>query len=163
MENSLTPAGRVRRQLKAGRPRKILNVELTTFDALHRLVNEADRARGMMREAGLDPNDINLALIYRTPEKPGFEQIGRYKFLPQPGETMMEFFSGFEQQEKDTRVQYLGILWFQMDHESPGAKLLGRPEAVSWVTQFVAGPEAEQFQFAARNHFITGGHKTHDN
>ena len=162
MEASLTPAGRVHRQLKAGRPRKTLNVALSTFDALHRLVNEADRARAMMRKAGLDPNDIKLALIYCTPEKPGFEQIGRYKFLPQPGETM-EFFSGFEQEEKDSRVQYMGILWVQLDHESAGAKLLGRPEPVVWVTQFIAGPKAEEKLFAARNHFITGGSKAHDN
>ena len=159
MEKSLTPAGRVRRRLKAGRPR---NIALSTFDALHRLVNEADRARTMMQEAGLDPNDIKLALIYCTPEKPGFEETVGYKWLPQPGETM-EFFTRFEKEATETPFLYLGILWLQMDHESPGAKALGRPEPVVWVTQFIAGPKAEEKLFAARNHFITGGSKAHDN
>jgi hypothetical protein len=162
MEKSLTPAGRVRRQLKAGRPRKVLGVALSTFDALHRLVNEADRARTMMLEAGLDPNDIKVALIYCTPEKPGFEETVGYKWLPQPGETM-EFFARFESEAEETPLLYLGILWLQMDHESAGAKVLGMPEPVVWVTQFVAGPRAEEKLFMARNHFITGGSKAHDN
>jgi hypothetical protein len=162
MEKSLTPAGRVRRQLKAGRPRKILNAALSTFEALNRLVNEADRARTMMREAGLDPNDIKLALIYCTPEKQGFEEIGRYKFLPPPQETM-EFFNSFEELIQETPVLYMGILWLQMDHESALAKSFGKAEPVVWVTQFVAGPKAEEKLFAARNHFITGGSKAHEN
>jgi len=161
MEKSMTPAGRVRRQLKAGRPRKTLNVALSTFDALHRLVNEADRARTTMVEAGLDPNDIKLALIYCTPEKPGFENTASYKWLPQPGETM-EFFTRFENEATETPHLYLGILWRQMDHESAGAKALRRAEPVVWVTQFIAGPKAEERLFAARNHFITGGSKAHD-
>ncbi len=162
MEKSLTPAGRVRRQLKAGRPRKSLNIPLSTFEALHRIVNEADRARAMMREAGLDPNDIRLALVHCTPDKPGFEETVGYRWLPQPGETM-EFFARFESEARDTPLLYLGILWLQMDHESAGAKALGMPEPVVWVTQFIAGPKAEEKLFMARNHFITGGSKAHDN
>jgi hypothetical protein len=162
MEALLTAAGRVRRQLKAGRPRKIRNVVLSTFDALHRLVNEAENARTRMVGAGLDPNDIKLALVYCTPEKPGFEGAVAYKWLPQPGETM-EFFARFESEATETPLLYLGILWRQMDHESAGAKALRKPEPVVWVTQFVAGPKAEEMLFAARDHFITGGSKAHDN
>jgi hypothetical protein len=162
MEDSLTPAGRVRRQLKAGRPRKILNAVLPIHEAVMRIVNEADRARGMMRAAMLDPDDIRLALIYCAPEKPGFEEAVAYKWLPGPAETA-DFFNGIEQQAKDTPLLYLGILWCQMDRESPGAKATGKPEPVAWVTQFVAGPKAEKMQRAARDHFITGGSKAHDN
>jgi hypothetical protein len=116
----------------------------------------------MMLEAGLDPNDIKLALIFCTPEKPGFEEAVGYRWLPHAGETM-EFFARFENEAKETPLLYLGIMWLQMDHESPGAKALGRPEPVVWVTQFIAGPKAEERQFAARNHFIMGGSKAHDN
>jgi hypothetical protein len=162
MEKSLTPAGRVRRQLKAGRPRKIMNIALSTFEALRRLVDEAARARAAMREAGLEADDIALALIYATPEKPGFETFVSYKWLPQSGETAT-FFADCGREAKDTPVLYLGILWRQFDRESLGAKALGMPEPVVWVTQFLAGQKAEERLFAARNHFIMGGSKAHDN
>jgi len=158
MQNSLTPAARVRRQLKAGRPRKILNQQLTALDAVQRITNEADRARGMMLKAGLNPDDIRLALIYCTPMKPGFEQAADYKWLPAPSE-LGSYLTAFENIAKTDVLLFLGILWFQRDHTAKDDS----EKQVAWVTQFLAGPMAEKQLFAARDSFVRGGSKFQDN
>lgn len=155
MEANLTPSARVRRQLKAGRPRKIINRVIPTLEAVTRIADEADRAERMMQAEGLNPADIHLALIYCTPEKPGFEQIGSYKWLPAPGE-IGKFITALEDIAKTTAVLFLGILWYQADPDA-------QEKGVAWVTQFLAGPEAEKRLFAARDYFVRGGSKTQDN
>jgi hypothetical protein len=158
MEAQLTGAARVRRQLKAGRPRKIKNEQLPTMAALLRVVQEADRARTLMQKYGCDPTHIHLALIYCTPEKPGREDAVGYKWLPSPGDTG-RFFDFFDARAKDTPVFYLGVLWFQ---EDPEAREKNQPWQVAWVTQFVAGPEAEKRQSAARDAFVCSGFSLRD-
>ena len=71
MEEAISAAARVRRQLKAGRPRKTRSLQLNTFEAMGRIVNEADRARGLMRGAGLDPSDENEIYLKSTVRKLG--------------------------------------------------------------------------------------------
>ena len=155
MEEILTPAARVRRQLKAGRPPKITNRVIPTLEAVMRIADEADRARGMMRAERLNPDDIHLALIYCTPEKKGAEQTVGFKWLPAPG-SIGKFITTFEKMgEKDT-VLFLGILWHQTTKEGPA-------EGVAWVTQFMAGGEAEKRQTAARDYFVNHGSKLQDN
>lgn len=159
MEKSLTAASRVRRSLKAGSPRRIHNVRLTHTEAILRLVTEANKARGLMRAEGLDPDDINCALIFCTPELPGFENSVRYKWLPAPGQTS-QFFDWFEDESKKAALLFLGILWNQEDRE---ARAKGEDGSVSWVRQFLAGPEAERRLLAARDFFVSGGSKILDN
>ncbi len=81
---------------QGGPSRKIRNVALTTFEAVRRIVDEADRARAMMRDKELEPDDIKLALIYCTPEKPGFEDSVGYKWLPAP-QDIGKFFTAFDE------------------------------------------------------------------
>jgi hypothetical protein len=153
MEAALTPAAKVRRQLKAGRPSKIANQTLTAFDALQRVVNEADRARAMMVRAGLSPDDVHLALIVRTDETVGL------RWLPQPGTPdAAEYFSSIV--KITPAPTFLGILWHQAD-DAAAAK--GQPRDVVWVTQFMAGDDAERLMLAVRDFFVAGGHKTQDN
>lgn len=153
MEKTLTAAARVRRRLKAGRPAKIRNEKLSALQAISRLATEADKARNVMREEGLEPEDIKLALIYSTSENFGC------KWLPAPSD-IPAFFAHFEGLSATTEVWFLGILWYQRDAE---AAARGESGDVSWVTQFVAGEAAEKVQFAVRDYFVRGGHKTQDN
>lgn len=122
------PAARVRRQLKAGRKRTTHSLDLNSFAALGRIVDEADRARNLMGEAGLDPNDVRLGLIIRT----GPNLL--CKPLPAPEQTG----PFFEAVAKMAGAQFLGILWEQTDR---GAEAKGRPGFVCWITPFSAKPE----------------------
>ncbi|MGA7257951.1 MAG: hypothetical protein WBX09_15010 [Terracidiphilus sp.] len=135
MEEAISAAARVRRQLKAGRPRKTRSLQLNTFEAMGRIVNEADRARGLMRGAGLDPDDVRLGLIMRT----GTNLL--CKRLPPPGETG-PFFKAISEMAS---VQFLGILWEQADRD---AEVKGRPGFVCWITPFVAEPEYQELLLA---------------
>jgi hypothetical protein len=156
MEKSLTAAARMRRRFKAGRPAKIRNDALTPLQAINRLVNEADKARGLMRDEGLEPDDVRCALIFCTPEVPGLEEVVRYRWLPAPGETR-NIFSAFDDLDRDDAL-FLGILWYQQDREAEG-----EDRHTVWVTQFMGGSKAEQMLYAARDHFRRGGHKAQDN
>jgi hypothetical protein len=113
MEKSLTAAARVRRKMKVGRP--ITNNEsLTTLQALYRLTQEADKARALMEEEHLKPDDILCGLVYALITKP--IRLG-VKVLPPPNRTA-KFFEYFEQ--LGTEVLFLGIMWQQKDYESKG-------------------------------------------
>jgi hypothetical protein len=154
MEEALTPAGRVRRQLKAGRPRKIKNEVVSTFEAVRRIVDEADRAHAMMDAADLNKDDIRLAVVYSTPERPGsVEQVG-YKVLP-ASKDLAKFFTFFEDLAATIPVIFLGILWQQMDHE---AAAKGQPGGVIWFTQWMGGPKVEKMLFTLRDYLtMTNG------
>lgn len=134
------PAARVRRQLKAGRRRTTNSLDLNSFAALGRIVDEADRGRKLMGEAGLDPNDVRLGLIIRT----GTNLL--CKPLPAPEHTG----PFFEAVSRMADVQFLGILWEQTDR---GAEAKGLPGFVSWITPFSAKPE-DQEQLNALQAFI---------
>ncbi len=152
MERSLTAAAKMRRRFKAGRPAKIQNVVLKPLQAIHRLVTEADKARNLMVDEGLDPNDVYCALVYATPELPGFQDVGRYRWLPGPGSGhTFTFYSAIEELANTAAVLFLGILWFQIDREATGDD-----RHVVWITQFMGGPKAEQILLNARDHFRAG-------
>ena len=126
MEEALTATARVRRQLKAGRPRTKGSLSLNSFEAMGRLVNEAVRAGELMEGAGLDPADVRLALIVRT------HSDLRVSWLLAP-EHAEQFFKAFADV---TDAQFLGILWQQIDrsiHDANGISL-----SSFWVTPFVA-------------------------
>jgi hypothetical protein len=144
MEDSISAAARVRRQLKAGRTRTTADVKgLNSFTALGILVSQADRARGLMRDAGLDPNDVRLGLIVRTATDI------QCKWFPGPGETG-PFFTAISGM---AGADFLGILWHQTDREKQAN---GVPLSTHWVTPFVAEPEAQQQMLALRD-FVTAG------
>jgi hypothetical protein len=139
MEDSLTLAKKVWRQLTAGRKRKMRALP-SLLDAFQRLCDEADRARGLMRKYGLNPDDIGLALIYRL----AGGAIGRSP-LPAPGNIGV-FFMKFEDIAKQASVDFLGILW-QLDERDPRAKA----PRLMWVTEFADDKRAAQEMLAFKN------------
>jgi hypothetical protein len=141
MEKSISVAARVRRQLKAGRPRKT-SLSLNSYSAMGQIMGEADRARGLMRDAGLDVADVRLGLIVRTPTDL------HCKWLPAP-EDAGTFFAAID----ILGAEFLGILWQQIDRE---AQVNGVPLSNYWVTPFVTEPEAQQQMLALRD-FVTAG------
>ncbi len=142
MEESISTAARVRRQLKAGRPRKT-SLSLNSYKAMGVIMGEADRARSLMQKAGLDPVDVRLGLIVRTPTDL------HCKWLPVP-EDAPEFFAAISAM---VGADFLGILWQQTDRE---VQANGVSLSNYWVTPFVTEPEAQQQMLALRD-FVTAG------
>ena len=142
MEDSISTAARVRRQLKAGRPRKA-SLSLNSYSAMGLVIGEADRARQMMRDAGLDAADVRLGLIVRTTTDL------HCKWLPAP-EDVAPFFTAITDM---VDAEFLGILWQQTDRE---VKANGVPLSSFWVTEFVTEPEAQKQMLALRD-FVTAG------
>lgn len=126
MEDSLTTAEKVRRQLKAGRKRKTVTLP-SMFDAVQRLCAEADRARSLMQKNGLNPDDIKLAIVYRVADA-----AIRSSPLPAPG-NIGAFITKLENIAAQARVDFLGIIWQQTDRDA-GAK--HKAVAPTWVTEF---------------------------
>jgi hypothetical protein len=144
MEDSISTAARVRRQLKAGRPRTTQPVrDLNSFKAMGILLGQADRARELMHNAGLDPSDVYLGLIIRTPN----DLLCKWLPAPEGAETFFTAISGM------AGAEFLGILWQQTDREIQSN---GVPLSNYWVTPFVAEPEAQQQMLALRD-FVTAG------
>lgn len=143
MESAITAAARVRRQLKAGHPRTVRSLQLNSFEAMGRIVNEADRARSLMRKAGLDPDDVRVGLIMRT----GTNLL--CKRLPPPGETV-PFFTAISEM---AGVQFLGILWEQTDRD---AEAKSQPGFVCWITPFVAEREHQELLLALQASIRSG-------
>ena len=142
MEGSISAALRVRRQLRAGRQRKN-SLSLNRYEAMGLIMGEADRARGLMHKAGLDPVDVRLGLIVRTPTDL------HCKWLPVPEEAPVFFAAISGMADAD----FLGILWQQTDRE---VQADGVPLSNYWVTPFVAEPEAQRLMLALRD-FVTAG------
>ena len=150
MENSISAAARVRRQLKAGRKRKIHSLSLNSYAAMGRIMGEADRARGLMRDAGLDPNDVHLGLIIRTGESL------HCMWLPSP-DAAQKF---FEDVSCIAGAEFLGILWKQADRE---IEQDGLPLVSYWVTPFVTDAKAKEQMELLRAYAVTGGNGMHFN
>jgi hypothetical protein len=142
MEDSISAAARVRRQLKAGRPRKT-SLSLNSYAAMGQIMGEADRALGLMRDAGLDAADVRLGLIVRTPTDL------HCKWLPAPEDAG----TFFEAISKTVGAEFLGILWRQIDRE---VQTNGVSLSNYWVTPFVTEHEAQQQMLALRD-FVTAG------
>lgn len=136
MEARMTAAEKVRRQIKAGRKPKTRKLP-SLFDAVKRLCDEADRGRGLMQKYGLDPDDIHLALIYRTGQSIG--STG----LPEPGNIgtlIMKF-------EKMGNVDFLGILWWQTTPDDSKGTLA----VPMWITEFADDKRAAVEMLIFRN------------
>ena len=82
MDESLSQTEKVKRQLKAGRPRRTTAPPATVFEAVQRLHGEATRARVLMGRYGLDEQDIGLALLCRTHDP----RLARILRAPLPGD-----------------------------------------------------------------------------
>lgn len=144
MEDSLTAAEKVRRQLKAGRPRKSKTLPRSVFDAVQRLVIEADRACDLMGKSGLNPDDIRLALLCRA-NVPGMPPIQTAP-LPTAAGNVGAFITRLEEMAKLTRVDFLGILWEQADRDARAKSRL-----TVWVTEFADDKRAALEMLAWRN------------
>lgn len=148
MEDSLTVAQKVRRQLQSGRrpeARELPNL----LDAVRRISTRADSAKWVMRRYGLDPDDIGLALLCRV-QVPGMPRIQRAP-LPAP-EHIGTFITQLEELARLTPVDFIGILWQQADHD-PKAKA---PRTV-WVTPFSTDKQVETELLAYKNSLKGGG------
>jgi hypothetical protein len=141
MEASMTAAEKVRRQIKAGRKTKTRTFP-SLFDAIKRVCDEADRGRSLMRKYGLYPDDIHLALIYRTAGLIGSSP------LPAPG-NVGPFIGKFEQMGN---VDFLGILWWQTAPDNRGK---GAATVPMWITEFANDKQASLDMLLFRNGLTT--------
>jgi hypothetical protein len=137
MDASLNAAERVRRQLKAG-PKAKTRTLPSLFQAIERLCDAADSGRSLMRKYGLDPDDIHLALLYRTD--------GAIGSSPLPASENIEaFIMKFEQMGN---VDFLGILWWQTGPDTRGK---GNSAVPMWITEFADDRRASLEMLLFRN------------
>jgi hypothetical protein len=93
-----------------------------------------DRLRGLMRDSGLNENDVEAALVYRPTGEEHIE--ARMISLPAP-EKIGEFVAKVMALEKPL---FYGVLFAQVDHE---AAAQGKPAGAAFVWPFMGGPKAE--------------------
>ena len=137
MDASLNAAERVRRQLKAG-PKAKTRTLPSLFQAIERLCDAVDSGRSLMRKYGLDPDDIHLALLYRTD--------GAIGSSPLPASENIEaFIMKFEQMGN---VDFLGILWWQTGPDTRGK---GNSAVPMWITEFADDRRASLEMLLFRN------------
>jgi hypothetical protein len=132
MEESLTPAERVRRKLKSGR--KPGEVAITPLEALHRAVERSMHARALMVEEGLNPDDIRVALVWIVPE-----EVAGAKLIPASG-IVGNLLVEFERRAATHTLLFLGLFWEQTDRT---AEQRGEEPFNSWVAQWTGGEAAE--------------------
>lgn len=142
MEETMTRASRVRTQIKVGRPIAKAR-QWDSFQALAKIGERSDCARELMREAGLNANDVRAALVIRT------HSGILWKVLPALGET-----AGFFETVSKIDEGFLGILWEQTDRE---AEDQGLPGKYLWITAFATEPEAQQMLSVLKSYIAVNG------
>jgi hypothetical protein len=142
MNDSLTVAEKVRRQLKAGRKQKTRS-RPSLQDAVLRLCLEVDRGQTLMQRYGLGTNDIRLFLLCRA-SVPGMPPIQAFE-PPAPG-NLGEFYTNLETLAARLPVDFLGIMWEQRDRDPKAAAPFFR-----WITEFVDDKAASLELLAFKN------------
>lgn len=130
------PATSVRQKLRAGRPKRIVNEQIPVMAAVGRIVEEIDKGRELMADAGLNPDDITAGLVHTTIETGEFG----CKWLPPVGQRG-EYVTDFERMASRGTLLFLGILWRQRHVD--GASL--------WVLPLMGGNAAKQQLQAVMN------------
>ena len=144
----MTPAAKVRRRFKAGRPKFAAFDSMTVLMALSRTFEEMDKAATLMLEEGLEPNDVRAYLIYREP--------GRIEIAMLPAPDKIGPF--IEKIARTQKPEFLGLLFYQKDREASPGK-----QDVTWIIQYMGGPEAERDLRAAQLKFVKDGHPALEN
>jgi hypothetical protein len=139
MEESLTQAEQVRRKLKAGAPRKIVNELISPLEAIYRAAERVERARTWMSDAGLNPDDIRAYLVWSIPEDPENAEPGTYKPELIPTSCAVgAILADLEQRAARNTMLFLGLLWWQADRNSKTTSPI-----TLWVSQWMGGKAAE--------------------
>jgi hypothetical protein len=140
LDKMMTPAQIARRKFKSSLPRKIENRRLSAQAALGELFTLLDRFRSMIEtemhsaEAG---ETLMAALVYCLPEsKPAMLA----DTLTVPDADNAKLFGDFCRSVLALdRPLFLGVVFLQVDPDAQRSTY----RAVSFVTQFMTGPEAE--------------------
>lgn len=142
MNASLNAAEKVRRQLKSGpKPKTLILPSL--FEAVKRLCDAADRGRTLMQRSGLNPDDIRVALVFRTDAQIGIKHL---PVLTSP-EAIGVFYESLEKMAATSKVAFLGIMWQQIDR----APAKGKAPCNVWFTEFANDGRARLEMLMFRN------------
>ena len=148
LDNLMTPAQIARRKFKASLPRKIENRRLSARAALGEAFTLVDRFRGLIAEQNVNPDKtLHAALAYCLPESdPG--TLAATLLLP--GASGLGKFC--DEVERLDRPMFLGVVFVQVDLDTDNPTY----QAVSFVAQFMCGPEAEGRLFYAQKMCLAG-------
>lgn len=133
MQDSLTPAQRAVRRMKAGR-RPALPGSLSILEAVRRLVMEADRARNAMLAETMDPEDVHMGMLFSVSARTqgGLDESIGAKWLGEPGR-VGEFIGGLEKLAEHSSLMPIGIVWAVLDRQAN--------KGITWAKPLVAGQE----------------------
>jgi hypothetical protein len=140
LDSTMTPAQVARRKFKSSLPRKVENRRLSAEAALGETFTLLDRFRGIVTAEMHDPEAVKTvyaALAYCLPEsKPAM--LADTLPVPEPG--MKKAFGAFcEKALSLDKPHFLGVVFVQVDPHAENRAY----KAVSFVTQFMSGPDAE--------------------
>lgn len=148
MNDSLNAAEKVRRQLKAG-PKPKTRILPTLFEAVKRLCDAADKGRTLMYRSGLNPDDIGVALMFRTDAQIGSKPLP----VPSSPEAIGAFYQSLEEMAATSKVAFLGIMWEQIDR----APAKGKAPRNVWFTEFADDKRAALEMLMFRNALMSRG------
>ena len=139
---NLTAAAKVRKEFKTGRPRR--NRVLNPLLAIGEMCDQLDKLRGLQQKAGLNPDDVWIALVWRAVDVDGLDKTF-YRHLRSPDRvpTMIERLQEF----KEPKI--LGTMFDQIDREED--------KVAVWVFPFLTDHESLELLSKARRHYIAGG------
>jgi hypothetical protein len=148
MDASLNAAEKVRRQLKAG-PKPKTRMLPSLYEAVMRLCAAADKGRTLMERSGLNPEDIRVALMFRTDSQIGSKPLP----VPPTPEAIGAYYTSLETIANTSPVAFLGIMWEQVDR----APAKGKAPRNVWFTQFANDERAALEMLAFRNALVSRG------
>ena len=148
MNASLNAAEKVRRQLKAG-PKPKTRILPSLFEAVKRLCDAADKGRTLMHRSGLNPEDIRVALMFRTDAQIGSKPLP----VPSSPEAIGAFYASLENMAATSTVAFLGIMWEQIDR----APAKGKAPRNVWFTEFADDKRAALEMLMFRNAVMSRG------
>lgn len=148
MNDSLNAAEKVRRQLKAG-PKPKTRILPSLYEAVKRLCDAADRGRSFMQRAGLNPDDIRVALMFRMDAQISAKPLP----VPSSPEAIGVFYEALEKMAATSKATFLGIMWEQIDR----APTKGKAPVNVWFTEFADDKRAALEMLMFRNTLMSRG------
>jgi hypothetical protein len=133
-DSMMTPAQIARRKFKSGLARKIENRRLSAMEAIGATFTLLDQFRGLVTEEKQDPETVYAAIAYSLPES---DPATLVHTITVPGPSKIGKFC--EKVIALDRPLFLGVVFVQVDPDTDNRAY----KAVSFVAQFMGGPEAE--------------------
>jgi hypothetical protein len=147
---NLSAAARVRKAFKSGRPKR--DRLHNAYSAVGEMVSHFEKLREMQTEAGLDPEDVHVAMVWQGTDVDNLNKVfTRWLLTPDRVPLMVERILQF----KDAKI--LGLIFSQEDREAPA------PSGNAWIFPFLSDDASAEALIKACRNFTAGGQQRVEN